>query len=104
TVLPAAYLNVVDTLNHASVLMTEDAVRVAQELWGAQDKTVAPAAPARRKPAARARRAPAAPAVEALPPAPALEELPPPQPAAEAKPARPSKARAPVESAEMPEV
>jgi len=33
-VLPAAYLNVVDMLNHRDLLMTEEAVRVAEGLWG----------------------------------------------------------------------
>jgi len=33
-VLPAAYLNVVDMLNHRDLLMTEEAVRKAEELWG----------------------------------------------------------------------
>jgi large subunit ribosomal protein L4 len=33
-VLPAAYLNVADMLNHAHVLMTEEAVKVAEGLWG----------------------------------------------------------------------
>jgi large subunit ribosomal protein L4 len=33
-VLPAAYLNVADMMNHAGLLMTEAAVRVAEELWG----------------------------------------------------------------------
>jgi large subunit ribosomal protein L4 len=32
--LPAAYLNVLDMLNHAGVVMTEEAVRIAEELWG----------------------------------------------------------------------
>jgi large subunit ribosomal protein L4 len=35
-VLPAAYLNVGDMLNHAHVLMTEEAVKVAEGLWGAK--------------------------------------------------------------------
>lgn len=32
--LPAAYLNVLDMLNHAGVVMTEEAVRIAEGLWG----------------------------------------------------------------------
>lgn len=32
--IPAAYLNVADMLNHAGLLMTEEAVRVAEGLWG----------------------------------------------------------------------
>src|SRR5947208_16984514 len=35
-VLPAAYLNVGDMLNHAHVLMTEEAVKVAEGLWGSK--------------------------------------------------------------------
>jgi large subunit ribosomal protein L4 len=49
--LPAAYLNVVDMLNYHSVLMTEDAVRVAEKLWAVQtlEKPKTPAkAPARK--------------------------------------------------------
>jgi large subunit ribosomal protein L4 len=34
TWLPAAYLNVLDLLNHRGLLMTEDAVRAAEALWG----------------------------------------------------------------------
>jgi large subunit ribosomal protein L4 len=36
--IPAAYLNVVDMMNHAGLLMTEDAVRVAEKLWGKKEK------------------------------------------------------------------
>ena len=43
-VLPAAYLNVGDMLNHAHLLMTEEAVKVAEGLWGS--KRVAPVATA----------------------------------------------------------
>jgi len=32
--IPAAYLNVADMMNHAGLLMTEEAVRVAEGLWG----------------------------------------------------------------------
>jgi ribosomal protein L4 len=32
--LPAAYLNVLDLLNHRGLLMTEEAVRAAEALWG----------------------------------------------------------------------
>ncbi|MEO8458025.1 MAG: 50S ribosomal protein L4 [Chloroflexota bacterium] len=35
--LPAAYLNVVDMMSYAGLLMTEDAVRVAEKLWGKKD-------------------------------------------------------------------
>ena len=34
--LPAAYLSVLDLLNHRGLLMTEDAVRVAEALWGGE--------------------------------------------------------------------
>jgi large subunit ribosomal protein L4 len=37
--LPAAYLNVVDMMNHAGLLMTEEAVRVAERLWGKKEPT-----------------------------------------------------------------
>lgn len=32
--LPAAYLNVLDMMNHAGIVMTEEAIRVAETLWG----------------------------------------------------------------------
>ena len=49
-VLPASYLNVADMLNHGDVLMTEDAVRVAESLWAIQAKPKEKAkAPTRRK-------------------------------------------------------
>lgn len=35
--IPAAYLNVVDMMNHAGLLMTEEAVRVAEKLWGKKE-------------------------------------------------------------------
>lgn len=56
-VLPAAYLNVADMLNHRHVLMTEDAVKVAEGLWGR--KEAAPAADGRKR-RAKAEAAPAA--------------------------------------------
>lgn len=34
--LPASYLNVLDLLSHRGLLMTEDAVRVAEALWGGE--------------------------------------------------------------------
>lgn len=36
-VLPAAYLNVADMLNHNKILITEDGVRVAEQLWGRRE-------------------------------------------------------------------
>jgi large subunit ribosomal protein L4 len=48
-VLPAAYLNVVDMLNYNKILITEDAVRVAEQLWGRREAGApAKAAPARK--------------------------------------------------------
>jgi len=50
-VMPANYLNVADMLNHAGVLMTEDAVRVAESLWAVKTapktKASAPGKPKR---------------------------------------------------------
>lgn len=50
-VVPAAYLNVVDILTHRDLLMTEDAVRVAEALWGQSKAVTHPAesAPKRRR-------------------------------------------------------
>jgi large subunit ribosomal protein L4 len=65
--LPAAYLNVVDMLNHQSLLITEEAVRIAEQLWGQKDgRAAAPAKPARKAGAQKAApRAEAEAAVEA---------------------------------------
>src|SRR6266542_3164116 len=54
-VLPAAYLNVGDMLNHAHVLMTEDAVKIAEGLWGSKGAAAVKEAPklADGRPAAR---------------------------------------------------
>lgn len=38
TVMPAANLNVVDLVNAHRVLMTEDAIRVAERLWGGEQR------------------------------------------------------------------
>lgn len=65
-VLPAAYLNVVDMLNYNKILITEDGVRVAEQLWGRGET-----APAPEKAKAARRRAAKAEAVEAPPEAPA---------------------------------
>ncbi len=52
-VLPARYLNVGDMLNHQSLLMTEDAVRIAESLWAVAGKPKpAKTRPARKKAAA----------------------------------------------------
>ena len=37
--LPAAYLNVFDLVQHRGLLMTEDAVRIAEALWGGERAT-----------------------------------------------------------------
>ncbi len=54
-VLPAAYLNVVDLLNHRDLLLTVDAVRRVEGLWGAEAGKVA----AVEEPKPRLKRAPA---------------------------------------------
>jgi len=54
-VLPAAYLNVADMLNHRHLLMTEEAIKVAEGLWGRKRADARPSG----------RAAPAAPAAEA---------------------------------------
>ena len=61
--LPAAYLNVVDMMNHRSILITEDALRVAEQLWGRKEA----AAPVKAKAAAPAARRTATPKAEAAP-------------------------------------
>ena len=51
-VLPAPYLNVVDMLNHRDLLLTEDAVRRVERLWGtakAAPALPAPSAPGRTR-------------------------------------------------------
>lgn len=68
-VLPAAYLNVVDMLNHQKLLMTEEAVRVAEGLWGrpvAAPAATAGAPPKRRRTVKAAERT-AVPVAEATP-------------------------------------
>ncbi len=54
-VLPARYLNVGDMLNHQSLLMTVDAVRIAESLWAVAGAKVAkkPTKAARKKAAAK---------------------------------------------------
>jgi len=75
-VLPAAYLNVGDMLNHAHVLMTEEAVKVAEGLWGStrsdgrrvgKPAAEAPVAPAEALPSARRRAKAEAPTEEPEP-------------------------------------
>ncbi len=63
-VLPAAHLNIVDMMNHAGLLMTEQAVRVAEQLWGRPAVPPKPAPVVEKRPAARTRRAAKAAAVE----------------------------------------
>jgi large subunit ribosomal protein L4 len=51
-VLPASYLNVVDMLTHRDLLLTEDAVRSVEGLWGgaaAKPAVVEPAKPRRKR-------------------------------------------------------
>jgi hypothetical protein len=60
--LPAAYLNVVDMLNHQGILITEEAVRVAEQLWG---QKAAPSAAPAKAPARRAKAAKEEPKAEA---------------------------------------
>ena len=86
--LPAAYLNVVDMMNHRSILITEDALRVAEQLWGSKEM----AAPGKAKAAPAARRT-TAPKAEAAPAA--APEKPARAPKAAAKPAT----KAPVQAA-----
>ena len=39
TVIPASYLNVADLLNHQRLVMTSDAIRKAEEMWGGERAT-----------------------------------------------------------------
>ncbi len=64
-VLPAAYLNVADMMNHAGLLMTEDAIRVAEGLWGSKAKAAPAPAPAPKPRTAKAMAAKAKPAAKA---------------------------------------
>jgi large subunit ribosomal protein L4 len=104
--LPAAYLNVMDMLNHAGLVMTEDAIRVAEGLWGQKDRAGGTPIAARRhsetiavpkpKPAPRQKRAAAK--VEEPEAAPVAEAEETAAPAAEAQVAeapKPKRARAP---------
>jgi large subunit ribosomal protein L4 len=61
-VLPAAYLNVVDLLTHRDLLLTQDAVRRVEGMWGAQAGK--PAAVEEPKPRRRRAAAPEEPAAE----------------------------------------
>jgi large subunit ribosomal protein L4 len=75
-VLPAAYLNVADMLNHRHLLMTEEAIKIAEGLWGRKGAAPAPSKAATKstngRPAGRARaKAEAQPKVVAEPVAPA---------------------------------
>ena len=115
--LPAAYLNVLDMMNHAGLLMTEEAVRVAEGLWGQKERTDGVPKAARRrsrktieapKPAATPRRSraevkaeepEAAPVAEAEEAAPVAEAPSAETPAApKPRPARAPKAEAPPEA------
>jgi large subunit ribosomal protein L4 len=82
-VLPAAYLNVVDVLNHRDLLMTVEAVRVAEGLWG-QKVEAPPEEPKKRRPAkSKAAEAAAPVAAEKAPPRPKRKPA-----AAKAEPAK----------------
>ena len=73
-VLPAPYLNVVDMLNHRDLLLTEDAVRRVEGLWGSAKAE--PAVAVEEAPKPRRRRAAAAEPPEA---AVAVEDAPKPR-------------------------
>lgn len=47
-VLPASYLNVMDMLNHQAVLITEEAVKIAEGLWAIQEAPKKEKAPPKR--------------------------------------------------------
>jgi large subunit ribosomal protein L4 len=89
-VIPAAYLNVVDMLNHRHLLMTEEAVKVAEGLWGKKRadgrKGAAAEAPAEEAPKRRRAKAEAAPEAVAeaapaeAPKAPSRRRAKPPEP------------------------
>ncbi len=98
-VLPAAYLNVVDMLNHKSVLMTEEAVRIAEQLWGSRPKAgVTPAEAAAPAAVPKRTRARAKPMAAEAPGAPA-----PPTPGeGPVRPKRQRRATAPAASAGEP--
>src|SRR5438552_11810574 len=103
-VLPAAYLNVGDMLNHAHVLMTEEAVKIAEGLWGSKSADArrlgkpAAGAPASEHSGPSARRRAKAEAPPAQPePAKAEAAAAPaaPKPGARARTAKPSEEPAP---------
>jgi large subunit ribosomal protein L4 len=52
-VLPAAYLNVMDMLNHQGMLITEEAVKIAEGLWAVEAPPKKEKAAPRRRTAAR---------------------------------------------------
>jgi large subunit ribosomal protein L4 len=100
-VLPARYLNVADMLNHNGLLMTIDAVRIAEELWAVKSapakEDAAEKRPARRT-RAKAKAEAEAPAAEAeAPAAEAVAE----SPVEEKRPAR--RGRAAAAPADAPE-
>src|SRR3990172_3932394 len=76
-VLPAPYLNVVNLLTYRDLLLTEDAVRRVEGLWGAA-KAAPEAPPAEEKPRRRRAAAVEEPAAEAAEPA-VVEEAPKPR-------------------------
>jgi large subunit ribosomal protein L4 len=98
--LPAAYLNVVDMLNHQGLLITEDAVRVAEQLWGQKAAPAPSKAPARRAKAAKEEPKAETEAVAEAPAAPVEAETETPKPA-RTRTAAP-KAEKPAAKAEKP--
>lgn len=88
-VLPAAYLNIVDMMHHNGVLITEEAVRIAEALWG---KDAGKAVVAEKPKRARTAKA----AVEAPQTPPAAPEKPAAKPKRAAKPAAKVAAEKPV--------
>jgi large subunit ribosomal protein L4 len=108
--LPAAYLNVADLMNHQGLLITEEAVRIAEGLWGKKEEAkkaprsqAAPkdGAAAAEKPRAetKAEAEPEAKAPAKKRPAASLAE---PEPEAEAVAAAPEAEAAPAEEAPKP--
>lgn len=107
-VLPASYLNVLDLMNHQGVLMTEEAVKVAEGLWAVKaapkaEKVAAPKRAAVKKAKEKAEAAPKAEAeLEATAEAPKAEAKPAPRRRAAAKKEAPETEAAAAETKEKP--
>jgi large subunit ribosomal protein L4 len=98
-VLPAAYLNVADVLNHRHLLMTEAAVKVAEGLWGDKRADARPSGRPKQAPSAEvSKRRPTKAAPEREP----TVEAAAPQTAAETPKRTRAKAAAPAETAAKP--